>query len=45
MSTANNDDKKDDQPVEVQEVLDVPDEGGNAPAAPSEQPPLPDFNS
>lgn len=34
-----------DHPVQAQEVLDLPDEGIEEPTDPSDQPPLPDFNS
>jgi hypothetical protein len=34
-----------DQPVEVQEALEVPDDGVEAPSEPSDQPALPDFNT
>ncbi|WP_161600480.1 hypothetical protein [Mycolicibacterium hodleri] len=35
----------DDQPVKVQDVLDVPDENTEAPTKPADQPAFPDFNS
>ena len=39
------DDAGDDQPVEVQDVLNVPDDDVDAPSEPSDQPAFPDFNS
>ena len=35
----------DEHPVEVQEALDVPDDEVEPAAEPSDQPPLPDFNT
>lgn len=41
------DDSGDDQrqPVEAKEALDLPEQNIEAPSAPADQPPLPDFNS
>jgi hypothetical protein len=46
MSTRDDaDTASDEQPVKVQDVLDVSDVNGEAPTEPSDQPAFPDFNS
>ncbi|MCW2511683.1 MAG: hypothetical protein JWR11_725 [Mycobacterium sp.] len=45
MSTPDAEKTGGDHPVEVQEAIAVPKENIEAPEEPSDQPPLPDFNT
>lgn len=45
MSSPGKSDDDQPQPVEAQDALDLPEENIEAPSEPSDQPPLPDFNS
>jgi hypothetical protein len=46
MSTPDHvEDTGNDHPVEVQDALEIPEENIESPSEPSDQPPLPDFNT